>query len=296
MNTHYRLISQLDSSFQQLVASLQKLQQQIQKEAAPCWMLGADSTQASHELLAASLLDLWYLDGQDGRVTRSYPGMVVCSEKVWQLLGETNQAKVGFSYALDQIRKEMPDELPEARKRLAERHAALHAHLTDQGLARLHLKQAWRQIPGCDRPLEQLRFSWYSSGRSIRRITVQEAEYRLLQMDTEADHIQIQLKKLAGLARDEPLAQVQKQAPLMRANLFFQNARPGEPSRKAINMAMPLFILDPGQSRQLPPFNLPPAQPPETRNRAKRSDKRLEEEPFLPSIRVYKYTTFDTNT
>ena len=289
MNTHYRLISQLDSSFQQLVANLQKLQQQVQEEAAPCWMLGADSSESSHERLAASLLDLWYLDGQDGRVTRSYPGVVACSEKVWQQLGETNHAKVGFSHALDQIRKEMPDELPEARKRLAERHQALHAHLADRGLARLHLKQAWRQIPGCDQPLEQLRFSWYSSGRSIRRISLQEAEYRLLQMDTDADHIQIQLRKLASLSRDEPLAQVQKQAPLMRANLFFADARPGMPSRQAINLAMPLFVL--GQNKlELPPFNQPSAQPPEERSRAKRSDNRLEDEPFLPSIRVYRYS------
>lgn len=288
MSTHYRLVAQLDSSFQQLIDQLQKLQQAVEKEAAPCWMLGADSLAASRELLTASLLDLWYLDGQDGRVTRSYPGVIACSQKVWQLLGETNQAKVGFSYALDQIRKEMPDELPEARKRLAERHKALHAHLSEQGLARLHLKQTWRQIPGCEQPLEQLRFSWYSSGRSIRRISIQEAEYRLLQMDTDADHIQIQLKKLAGLTPGEPLAQVQNQAPLMRANLFFANSRPGQPSRKAINIALPLFVLGEG-TLKLPPFNQPPAQPPEARSRAKRSDNRLEEEAFLPSIRVYRY-------
>jgi hypothetical protein len=288
MNTHYRLISQLDKSFQQLVASLQTLQHQVKEEAAPCWMLGADSTQASHELLAASLLDLWYLDGQDGRVTRSYPGVVACSEKVWQQLGEVNQAKVGFSHALDQVRKEMPDELPEARKRLAERHKALHAHLSEQGLARLHLKQAWRQLPGCEEPLEQIRFSWYSSGRSIRRISIQEAEYRLLQMDTEADHIRIQLKKLAGLTASEPLAQVQNQAPLMRANLFFQDARAGQSSRKAINIALPLFVLCRGKL-ELPPFNQPSSQPPDARSRAKRSDNRLEDEPFLPSIRVYRY-------
>jgi len=288
MNTHYRLISQLDKSFEQLVSSLQQLRQDVLKEAAPCWMLGAETSEASRERLASSLTDLWYLDGQDGRATRSYPGVVACSEPVWQQLGEVNQAKVGFSYALDQIRKEMPDELPQARQRLAERHQALQAHLADHGLARLHLKQAWRQIPGCEEPLKQLRFSWYSSGRSIRRISIQEAEYRLLQMDTGADHIQIQLKKLAGLRADEPLAQVQNQAPLMRANLFFEDPEPGLPKRKAINLAMPLFILSEDRL-QLPPFNLPANQPPQERSRAKRSDNRLADEPFLPSIRVFRY-------
>ncbi|WP_114416387.1 DNA replication terminus site-binding protein [Marinospirillum perlucidum] len=288
MSTHYQLIAELEQSFNNLVISLQQLKKQLQQEQPACWMLGADNPQASQERLINSLLDLWYLDGQDGRVTRSYPGLVAASEATWELLGEVNQAKVAFSHCLDQLRKSCPDEIPEARQRLAERHQALHAHLSEQGLARLHLKQSWRQLPGCDRPLEQIRFSWYSSGRSIRRISHQEAEYRLLQMNADADHIQIQLKKLAALRPGEPLAQVQKQAPLMRANLFYADQRPGEPERKAFNIALPLFVLSP--EGQLPAFNQPSPQPPAQRSRAQRSDNRLEEDAFLPSIRVYRYT------
>ena len=287
MSTHYRLLSQLDSCFELLVNSLAKLAELIDEATLPCWMLGSETEAASRSALAYALQDLWYLDGQDGRVTRSYPGLVVCNAAIWQQLGSVNFCKVTFSRALDAIRKESPGMLPEARLGLAARHAKLHAHLSEEGLARLHLKQAWRQIPGCATPLTQVRFSWYSSGRSIRRISYKEAVYRLEQMNTQAPHIKIQLQKLAGITESTPLAQVQDQAPLMRANLFFANQLPGLPERQAMNLAMPLFVLT--DDSKLPAFNVPSLTPPEKRTRAKRSDAQLEDEAFLPSIRVFKY-------
>ena len=96
-----------------------------------------------------------------------------------------------------------------------------------------------------------------------------------------------QLQKMASIAENTPLAQVQNQAPLMRANLFFENQLPGLPDRQAMNIAMPLFIL--AKEAVLPPFNIPSATAPEKRTRAKRSDAQLEDDAFLPSIRVFRY-------
>lgn len=287
MTTHYRLLSQLDSCFELLVNSLVSLGELIEEADLPCWMMGCESDAASRERLLYALQDLWYLDGQDGRVTRSYPGLVVCNASIWEQLGSVNYCKVTFSRAIDAIRKESPDLLPDARLSLATRHPHLHAHLSAEGLARLHLKQTWRQIPGCATPLEQVRFNWYSSGRSIRRITYKEAQYRLERMNTEAPHIKLQLQKLAGVPETTRLAQVQNQAPLMRANLFFDNQLPGLADRQAMNVAMPLFVLS--ADEKLPRFNIPSLTPPEKRTRAIRSDAQLEEQAFLPSIRVFKY-------
>ncbi len=288
MSTHYRLTHQLHLAFDQLVEVTNHLQEQLKKQQPECWMLGTDNPAASHHKLISCLSDFWYLDGQDGRVTRSYPGLVACNEDLWNQLGAVNSAKVAFSHAIDLIKRELPEELTNLRHELTLRHQGLHAHLREQGLARLHLKQTWRQLPGCEEPLKQIRMSWYSSGRSIRRLSLKEAEYRLLQMNPEAPHIKIQLQKLAGLQANEPLAQVQQQAPLMRANLFFEQPRPGQPERKAINLALPLFVLN--DQGKLPAFNQPSPQPPEARKRARRSDNQLEDTPFLPSIRVYRYT------
>ncbi|BBI61585.1 hypothetical protein HSBAA_28910 [Vreelandella sulfidaeris] len=98
--------------------------------------------------------------------------------------------------------------------------------LRRNGLARLHLKQSWRQLPIAQAPVSRVRFAWYSSGRSIKRLTVQEAERKLIQLDTDAPHIRIQLRKLASIPSGEILAQVQTQAPLMRANLFLPSRSP----------------------------------------------------------------------
>ncbi|MFK7159937.1 DNA replication terminus site-binding protein [Marinospirillum sp. MEB164] len=287
MTTHYRLLQQLDARFDALLAALHQLQQSLLEEQPRCWMHGVSDHQAL-EQVHFCLTDLWYLDGQDGRATRSYPGLVACSPRLWEEVGQVNQAKLAFSWMIEQLRKEAPQELSEARQQLAQRHASLHQHLSQDGLARLHLKQAWRQLPGCERPLQQVRFSWYSSGRSIRKITLKEAEYRLQEMNTDAAHIQIQLKKLAHLPPDEPLAQVQKQAPLMRANLFFRTEAGAAAERQAMNVALPLFLLS--EDGRLPAFNQPPIEPPAQRTRARRSDNRLEDEPFLPSLRVYRYS------
>ncbi|HKM15800.1 MAG TPA: DNA replication terminus site-binding protein [Marinospirillum sp.] len=290
MGTHYRLVSQLDHCFDLLVNNLNNLAALLKTAQLPCWMLGCETEATSRERLLFALLDLWYLEGQDGRVTRSYPGLVVCNEQIWAQLGAVNDAKVAFSGAIDAIRRESPDLLLDARQNLVTRHPKLHAHLTAEGLARLHLKQSWRQIPGCTIPLRQVRFSWYSSGRSIRRISYKEAVYRLEQMNVEAPHIKIQLQKLASIPTATPLAQVQSQAPLMRANLFFTDQQAGLPDRQAMNIAMPLFILS--DQATLPPFNIPSIAPPEKRTRAVRSDAQLEDEPFLPSIRVFKYREY----
>lgn len=105
--------------------------------------------------------------------------------------------------------------------------------------------------------------------------------------DTEAPHIQVQLRKLAGLPSLEPLVKVQKQAPLMRANLFFREALEDGRMRRAINVALPVFI--PSSNGRLPDYNKVAPFPPEKRTWAKRSDERLEEEPFLPSLHIYRY-------
>ncbi len=280
----YRLLAELEAAFDTLIERSEALLDAYAASPAEAWAFQAD---ASPEWLRRALLDFWYADGQDGRVTRSHVGLVAATPALLDQVARVNAAKADFAAWLARIKTEHPPLLAEAKAVLPFRHPHLHDHLRGSGLARLHLKQCWRAIPVAEAPVARVRLAWYASGRSIKRLTVREVEQKLLALDSDAPHVRIQLRKLAALPSAEPLAQVQSQAPLMRANLFYCEPLEDGRTRRAMNVALPLFL--PAPRGRLPDHNLPPAAPPQQRTRARRSDEKLEELPYLPSLRVYRY-------
>ncbi|MDT8877960.1 DNA replication terminus site-binding protein [Halomonas saccharevitans] len=281
----YRLLAELEALFDRLLEQTDALVAHWQACGGAAWSF-EDAT-ADAGWLRRCLLDVWYQDGQDGRATRSHVGLVAATERVMEAAQEVNATKQAFAALLAEIRREVPSLIPEIKAVLPFRHPALHDHLRGTGLARLHLKQCWRSIPLAEAPVARVRLAWYSSGRSIKRLTVREAEQKLLALDSDAPHVRIQLRQLAGIPDGEPLAQVQTQAPLMRANLFYREPLEDGRTRRAMNVALPLFV--PSPDGRLPDHNHPSPTPPATRTRARRRDERLEDVAFLPSLRVFRY-------
>lgn len=281
----YRLLAELEAAFDVVIERAEELAERYRRSPGAAWALHASTPNA--EWLRQVLLDFWYQDGQDGRATRSHVGLIAADETLLSDVARVNAAKAEFGRVLAAIRQQAAGLIPELKAVLPFRHPALHDHLRGQGLARLQLKQCWRAIPVADAPLARVRLAWYTSGRSIKRLSVREAERKLLALDNGAPHIRIQLQRLASIPDGEPLAQVQKQAPLMRANLFFAEPLDDGRSRRAMNVALPMFI--PSHDGHLPDHNHPAISPNAKRTRAKRSDERLEDEVFLPSLRVYRY-------
>ncbi|MCE8018892.1 DNA replication terminus site-binding protein [Halomonas sp. MCCC 1A11036] len=280
----YRLLAELELAFDRLIESTEALLEAYVASPYEAWAFQAE---ASTEWLRRALLDFWYTDGQDGRATRSHVGLIAADDILMARVAEVNATKAEFAERLARIKAEHPPLLAEAKAVLPFRHPQLHDHLRGSGLARLHLKQCWRAVPVAEAPVARVRLAWYSSGRSIKRLTVREVEKKLLALDSEAPHVRIQLRKLAALPSSEPLAQVQRQAPLMRANLFYCEPLEDGRTRRAMNVALPLFL--PAPRGRLPDHNQPPAAPPQGRTRARRSDEKLEETPYLPSLRIYRY-------
>jgi len=285
MELQYRLLAELEAAFDRLIESVEALVAVYERAPRQAWAL--DEPHPGSEWLRRVLFDFWYQDGQDGRTTRSYVALIAADEALLEAVASVNRAKAEFAALLAQIREQAAALVPEIKAVLPFRHPALHDHLRGQGLARLHLKQCWRHLPVADAPLSRVRLAWYTSGRSIKRLTVREAEQKLLALDTQAAHVRIQLSHLAGIPDGEPLAQVQRQAPVMRANLFFQEPLADGRERRAMNLPLPLFM--PAPDGRLPHHNTPLPRPPQGRTRARRSDERLEDEVFLPSLRVYRY-------
>ncbi|NOG31070.1 DNA replication terminus site-binding protein [Halomonas sp. TBZ9] len=290
----YQLRHTLDQAFDQLIETLEQVVSCFQQGPQTVWRFdNSPDTGVSGKLddnsvwLRRALLDMWHTHGQDGRETRNYIGLIAADDTLLAAVDEANLAKANIAACLQRIKEQSASLLGEAKAQLPKRHPDVEQVLEKTGLARLHLKQCWRRLPVAEAPVSRVRFAWYSSGRSIKKLSVREAEQKLLAFDNEADHIRIQLRKLAGIPSGEVLAQVQAQAPLMRANLFFAEPLEDGHTRRALNAAMPIFV--PSSDGRLPHTNHPPSTPPETRTRARRRDEKLESDVFLPSLRVFRY-------
>ncbi|MDX2423621.1 MAG: DNA replication terminus site-binding protein [Amphritea sp.] len=272
---------ELIDSLNQLNQALVNFSQQLQQSTLPFWLPGpAQNLQQA----AALYTDIWYQDGQDGRTTLSQHGIIGADAQLISATLQLNQAKANFQtlalrYRLSQSTETL-QELHQRSEKIAE---ILQRH----GAARIHLKQCYRQIPLLQQCPSKIGFSWYTSGRSIRKLTPAEAEEKLLKMDTSQPHIQQQLQAVGNLRPGDMLAQIQPQVPVMRANMMWKEK--DCVMRKAQNTSLPMIIALDSENPRLPAYNEPPLTPPEARSRLERSDLKIDPHPFLPSLRAHRY-------
>lgn len=277
------MIAELHHSFVALTELLQQLKSKLLQQQPPHWLpLNTQEEASSNSLtvLADLLADVWYQGNQDGRVTRARHGIVLINDELIALIKKINLQKDHFKNTVKSTRAEL------TQSQWLEEYGKLgQANLRDamhySGLTRVHLRQCYRHIPLLDEYPQTIGFSWYVSGRSIRKMSVDAAEQALIALGEEKIHIKLQLQKLQQLPAYANLAQMQSLAPVVRANIVFEN------SRKAMNTALPIFI--PNTGKGLPKFNKIELTPPEARSRKVRADSKVDPEPFLPSIRVHLY-------
>jgi hypothetical protein len=280
-------------AFDELALGLAKFCDLLNQLQPNCWVALAEDEQNLDPLKKARSYyqDIWYRDQQDGRETRSCYGLVMANEDLIGLAQKVNSAKDNFKTLVQQIQKTDKDFWLSQKAQLNTRHKTLRNQLYYTGLGRIHLKQLYRHIPILSHRPEKIGFTWYSNGRSIKKLTVAQAEMKLLAMGEEKSHIQQQLQKLNTLPQHEVLAQIQTQVPVVRANLVFKLLNEKghvETIRKAMNVSLPLLV--PQESNPLlPVFNQIDEQPPIARTRIARNDFKICEEVFLPSLRVHRY-------
>lgn len=278
------MMNQLFDQFEALRASMLNFSRGLDIDNRNSWLATWHTNEPSIEM-EQILFDLWYHEDQDGRETRIYPGLVGLTPEQITYANEINLHKDKFRATVQMIKDQDNVMWREIQGSLAKRFQPLNEVLSREGLNRLHLKQVFRHLPLVVSRPDKVGFSWYSSGRSIKKISKKEAYEMLIKLNTESQHIRIQLERLAGLSDSEPLARVQKQAPVLRANLVFSDKK-----RRSMNVSLPLFFPQSGRAT-LPEFNIPPTTPPAARSRLVRSDNRIMDEAFLPSIRVHRYST-----
>lgn len=285
--------SDLVSAFDTLAFGLSKFCDQLQLKQPHCWVALSEGEEHLKDLVKARSYyqDIWYKDQQDGRETRSCYGLVMADDQLIDLAREVNLAKDKFKYLVQQVQKTHKDWWLSEKAQLNNRHKNLRDQLHYTGLGRIHLKQLYRHIPILPHRPEKVGFTWYSNGRSIKKLTVSQAEDKLLAMGEEKVHIQQQLQKLHTLPEHELLAQIQIQVPVVRANLVYKIASEKghmETIRKAMNVSLPLLVPE-ENNPLLPLFNQIEDKPPAVRTRIARNDFKICEEVFLPSLRVHRY-------
>ena len=227
---------------------------------------------------------LWYEDGQDGRETLTCPGIVGASAETLEAATACNTAKDAFKAAVLALKKLQKSQRNEAMADLHKRNQTVAVAMKRMGGARLNLKQAYRHIPLLPSCPSKIGFTWSKQGRTIQRTSVTEAR-RLLSRRRQLPQIQLELHRLQDVPDHEVLARVRSVCPHLRANIV-QTGGNG-PLRRLMQAPLPILIpLEPGDA--LPEFVPIPPTPTGT-PRLQRSDVRIEEVPFLPSIRIHRY-------
>jgi hypothetical protein len=230
---------------------------------------------------------LWYEDGQEGRETLTCPGIVGASPATMAAAVACNAAKDHFKAAILALKGLGKSDSNALLMELHRRNEEVAAAMQRMGAARLNLKQAYRHVPLLDtRPLK-IGFTWSKQGRTIQRTSVAEAR-RLLERRSETPQVQLELQRLAVISDSETLARVRSVCPHLRANIVFEDTGShSQVERRLLQAPLPILVPLCGGER-LPEF-VPAESEPVSSLRLQRSDIRIEEELFLPSLRIYRY-------
>ncbi len=278
-------------SFEALLARLDEFCIAVRHDTSlPAWISRTDAElrdQRDMRLKAIELYRaLWYEDCQDGRETLTCPGLVGASPATIAAAQAGNAAKDAFKAAVLALKSMERAEASAAMADLHRRQVQVAIAMRRMGAARLNLKQAYRHIPLLERRPLKVGFTWSRQGRVIQRTRVAEAR-RLLEQRVETPQIHQELQRLAEIPSDEMLARVRSVCPHLRANIVFANPQGSGVQRRLMQTPLPILIpLQPGES--LPEF-IPVAPELLTNPRLRRADVRIEDEPFLPMIRVHRY-------
>ncbi|MCJ8312107.1 MAG: hypothetical protein HRU38_07985 [Saccharospirillaceae bacterium] len=226
--------------------------------------------------------DIYYQNDLDGRLTNSYWGVIGSSKHNISALKNINILKTTFQQNAVNLKQSNQNKWLNLYQKINTREGIISKPLTTSGLSRLHLRQTYRQIPILGNHPKKIAFSWYTSGRSIKKMNRQQVLQKLLALGEDKTHIQLQLNLLSNV-KDSHFAQVQNQAPTIRTNILYQNLQ-----TQSFNTSLPIFFeldskLDFPYITQLPDLNN------QQRIRKVRNDIKIDNECFLKSLRIHRY-------
>lgn len=255
-------------------------------------MVLGQSFDTPHSLTGALAALLNYGEGAehiDARQTLQIPGLLAVPEHIIDLASALNAAKEAFQNLTGAYKACLANRPPQ------ERDNQLRDALADAGYPRTHLRQCYRQILLCRQRPDAITLSWIKARKSIRKVTPNWCEKKLIQLDPlgEDTGIQYQRQLLAGLHRSQHhllrQIQIQSRPNLQVAEIFYgENGAHEDRYHQVGYSAMPVLVPG-GDFGRLPEFTRVEHQPPAGRRRQRR-DLKIAPEPFIPALRVHLHT------
>lgn len=264
--------NELISAFEQVSFHSEEIVARLSPES--CWQQRAPNLCS----IASSLSDYFYKDGDDGRATSQ------CCAVIYGLgdleVMALNEAKDNFKALITSYRAQHPKETNSWQRSLFATHSLARQSLSDSAHGRLNLKACWRRVRIIDQPVKTISYAWYKNGRSIKRVDYQQVIDRLEKLDRQGINVQQAWSDMAGISSTTELCIVQKQAPLIRANI-----RLGNGEMIAFNCSTPIFLT----AQDFLPVIRPLPESGGKTLRKSRSDQRIDNEPLIPMLRVHRY-------
>lgn len=279
---------------------------------APPWSLSANFNRTQyleHAKAIQGIEQIWFEDIQDKRETLTYPGLVACSAATFQQLLQLNQLRSDFKQYVVDIKKthtRLKDLDIEARLNEIgwfKRDKIVREAFRQAGISRLCLKQIYRNVPLWDSG---------NQGELLSAQFYQKFKRPILKTSVKAQRVALEKKRatqntaalerayavLERLPDDLAIAQIKNPCRIITANLKFKAPEQAQQSRadgtsktvvsrKQLPSVLPIFYLC-HEIKHLIPHDfagLLDAPAP----RAKRSDSKIEEEPFLAALHLYHY-------
>lgn len=270
-------------------AALHELQQGILQDPRPVWAWRTTCPDQARQAIAEAIGKIFYEDDQNPREVRIQPALGGAGADLIRLTHATNARRVRVKQALmalDRRKYVATNPLTGRRRQLRLGDAVLQ----EQGLARLHRVQLYRAVHVLDRRPDWVGFVWART-RRVQRMsvsTLREQVRRLLQNPPQAEFARADLDRLRSLAAEDVLALVETQPRHARANVAWAQPDGKGYIRRMMPAALPLLFPTPPHG-PLPKLK-PLAEDPEQRaERAARTDRKLEDRPFLATLPVYRY-------
>lgn len=267
----------LKATLKQLEDHTQALCESLELAPAICAnQPGPFETEGRAFSLAKAIYSNFWVDDKavDGRETPVVIGALEACPQSLLLAYNVNNTKDNLKRQLMAMRERLAGGLSRAGG-----DKAFRRHLAEIGLGRLSLRQVYRHISILHERPKSIAFSFSTKGKSVKRILVSDAIDLLQRSGFEGPHIEIQLRELMGLPQDYMLAQVQHLAAYYKANIRY-----GDGHRETQPVFMPLLYPQGESVVELPIF-LHETQ----RQLRERKDQALEEDAFIPSLRLHRY-------